>query len=101
LNKNIESDLYLASSETLLGYLQELDDTQSSVLLIAHNPGIAMLAGTLAANGHPDVARMRSIFPSAALAEFEFAAQRWSQIGLGSGALQQFTIPEDLSLPTR
>ena len=97
LRATIDADLYLASSDTMLEQLQGIDDRESSVLVIAHNPGIASLAASLVAHDGPDVERMHRSFPSAALAEIEFDLPSWSQIGPGSGALRQFTTPADLA----
>jgi phosphohistidine phosphatase len=96
LRESIESDLYLASSKTLLEYLREVDDAQSDVLLIAHNPGMASLAADLVIDDGPDVAHMKAAFPSAALAEIAFDRESWSQIRSGCGTLRQFTTPQDL-----
>jgi phosphohistidine phosphatase len=97
LRESIEADLYLASCQTLLERLQQIDDAEASVLLIAHNPGIAELAASLVDGDGPEFERMRRTFPSAALAEIEFDLASWSQITSRCGALRQFKTPQDLA----
>src|SRR5262249_60494187 len=67
----IESALYAASAAGLLEVLHEVPEEVNSVMLIGHNPGIQDLALSLARGG-PEIGRMRSKFPTAALATLEF-----------------------------
>ena len=97
LRESIESDLYLASSNTLLERLRQVDDAESCALVIAHNPGIASLAASLVNEDGANAERMRRSFPSAALAEIAFDLASWSQIAPRCGALKQFTTPKDLA----
>ena len=48
--------LYLASRDTLLQVLQELDSGARSVALVGHNPGLSELAAHLSPAGHPSLA---------------------------------------------
>lgn len=43
----VEGKLYAASAGELLAVVQELDDAQADVLLVAHNPGLSVLATAL------------------------------------------------------
>ncbi len=98
--------LYLAEVPTLLGVLRGVAGTVRSVLLLGHNPGMHELAMTLVgAQGFSDppaadramLARLAEGYPTGALAEFAIAGN-WPSLGEGSGRLQRFLAPRDLSL---
>ena len=93
----VEEGIYLASCGQLLTRVQELDDGQSGVLLIGHNPGIAELAQTLAGSGErASLRRLAARFPTAASAVCEFDLQRWRDLAPGSGHLLSYATPKDL-----
>ena len=93
----VEERIYLASSGQLLARLQEVDDGQSGVLLIGHNPGIAELAQTLAGSGErASLRRLAARFPTAASAVCEFDLEHWRDLAPGSGRLLAYTTPKDL-----
>ena len=87
-----EPRAYAASALTLLYLCQELPDRYRAALLIAHNPGIAELADSLAAPGHPGLS-----FPTAAVAVFEFAGD-WPGLAPGQASLLDSTTPADLKV---
>ena len=93
----IEEGIYLASRGQLLSRIQEIDDGQSGVLLIGHNPGIAELARTLAGSGErASLRRLATRFPTAASAVCEFDLQCWRDLAPGSGHLLSYATPKDL-----
>jgi phosphohistidine phosphatase len=93
----IEEGIYLASCGQLLTRVQEIDDGQSQVLLIGHNPGIADLARTLAGSGErASLRRLSARFPTAASAACGFDLQRWRDLAPGSGHLLAYATPKDL-----
>ena len=93
----VEERIYLASSGQLLARLQEVDDGQTGVLLIGHNPGIAELAQTLAGSGErASLRHLAARFPTAASAVCEFDLERWRDISAGSGRLLSYATPKDL-----
>jgi hypothetical protein len=87
--------LYAASAATLLGKLQEVPDEVDSVMLVGHNPGIQDLALSLARTGS-ESAKVRSKFPTAALAALELIAT-WRELGPWSAELVSFAKPKVLS----
>ena len=92
-----EERIYLASRGQLLARVQELDDAQSGVLLIGHNPGIAELARTLAGSGErASLRRLAARFPTAASAACGFDLQHWRDLAPGSGRLLAYATPKDL-----
>jgi phosphohistidine phosphatase len=94
---SVERRLYMASAPRLLEAVRDTDDAVRTLLLIGHNPGLENLARLLAGSG-PDemLSAMAAKFPTAALAVFDFDADRWRDIGKGTGTLAEFTIPRDL-----
>ena len=76
--------------------IQEIDDGQSQVLLVGHNPGIADLARTLAGRGERASLRRLARFPTAASAVCEFDLEHWRDLAPGSGRLLAYTTPKDL-----
>jgi phosphohistidine phosphatase len=93
----VEEGIYLASCGRLLARVQELDDSQSGVLLIGHNPGIAELAQTLAGSGErASLRHLAARFPTAASAVCGFDLERWRDLSPGSGRLLSYATPKDL-----
>jgi phosphohistidine phosphatase len=93
----VEERIYLASGARLLTRVQEIDDSQSQVLLIGHNPGIADLARTLAGRGErASLRRLAARFPTAASAACEFDLEHWRDLAPGSGRLLAYATPKDL-----
>lgn len=86
--------LYLASEDRIL---QELRRAQGrTVLLIAHNPGIAEFAARFAKNApaHPDFHR----YPTCATSVYELDGETWDEARFGAGRVIDFAVPRDLNL---
>ena len=91
----VEDGLYGASDQELLDRLHGVPDRFETVALLGHNPGIWELATTVAASGD-DLDRMRSKFPTGALAVLEFDG-RWTDLAPGDARLASFVTPKDLA----
>jgi phosphohistidine phosphatase len=91
----IEPKLYASSAADLLEVLHEVPDKVESVMLIAHNPGVQDLALTLASAG-PEIPRLSSKFPTAALATLELKGT-WRELAPGNAELVSLVKPKDLS----
>lgn len=91
----IERELYGASEQSLLARLRAIEDGVESVLLIGHNPAVQQLALSLAGSGER-VARVRSKYPTGALATLELGG-RWSDLRPGSAELTDFVTPKQLA----
>jgi phosphohistidine phosphatase len=94
----IRSELYAASAADLLEVLCRVPDQVQSVMLIGHNPGIQDLALSLARGG-PEIARLRSKFPTAALATLELEGS-WRELVPASAELVSYVKPKELSRGT-
>lgn len=82
-------DLYHADAETIVTALQSVDDDVESVMVVAHNPGMA----DLAAGWSSEVDRM----PTAAVAHFELPVERWADVTeYGLATLVNLWFPRDL-----
>lgn len=94
----LEDDLYGADAPDLLARLRQVPDDVGSVMIVGHNPGLEDLVRTLGRDGDDDlIARVRTKFPTAALATLTFDGP-WKQIGFGSPArLEGFVVPGDLA----
>jgi phosphohistidine phosphatase len=81
--------LYLAAPEQIMHEVHGLHATWNSVLVVAHNPGMTQLVSQLSGRD--------TEMPTAAVAIFEFATDRWSDVGQGvPPALREFCKPRDL-----
>ena len=91
--------LYLSPPGRLLEAVRRAPDAASCVMLVGHNPGMEHLAMALAgpSSDPTALAKLRAKFPTAALAEIEFDASAWRDIGHGAGRLKRFIRPKDLA----
>lgn len=89
--------LYLASSGQLLAALKHVPATVERLLVIAHNPGLAELALSLAGPGSTPHAleELQENYPPAALAEFHLMADSWPKFADSAGRLNRFVQPSD------
>ena len=85
---DFEDALYNASPESLLHCLAGVVDEQS-VLILAHNPGVSILALELARGDEKSVTRLRAGFAPAAIACFEIDGP-WSLLSSSSARLTRF-----------
>jgi len=91
----VEDGLYGATDEELLDRLRQVSDDIEGVALIGHNPGVQDLGSALAGAGE-DLERMRTKFPTGALAILEFDGP-WSRLAEKGGRLTAFVTPRDLA----
>jgi phosphohistidine phosphatase len=97
LAPDYDERLYLASVATLLDVIHETEDAADRLLVVAHNPGLEMLA--LAWSGRGDATLRDELalkYPTATLAEIAFPVERWSDVTNGAGSLARFIRPRDL-----
>jgi phosphohistidine phosphatase len=94
----IESGLYGAGAQTLLGRLQALPEEIGEVMLIGHNPAMETFAEELAGEGgDADAgARMAAKYPTGGLATLSFDGP-WSELDWEGAQLDAFVVPRELS----
>ncbi|HEY8259815.1 MAG TPA: histidine phosphatase family protein [Methylosinus sp.] len=97
VSHRLDDAIYLADPDRLLDLLRETPAETATLLAIGHNPGFADLASALATDGSPDaLSRLRSKYPTAALAVLDLEADDWSAVGAGGARLERFVTPGDL-----
>lgn len=89
--------LYLPGELALLGRIQDLNDTHSCAMIVAHNPDLQQLVLMLAADGDPEqLLRVRTKYPTGALATLVMAVDRWAAVAPGTGRLADLVTPKTL-----
>ncbi len=86
--------LYHAGPEQMLAVLH--DCTDSPLLMLGHNPGIAAFARRLLADA-PSHPRFLD-YPTGATLVAEFDADDWAGVAFGTGRVLAFTTPADLGV---
>ncbi|WP_323004981.1 histidine phosphatase family protein [Pseudorhodobacter sp.] len=88
----LKSTLYNAGVDVMLAVLRHA--TADTVMIIAHNPGIAEFANRLVTRAptNPDFQR----YPTGATLVLEFPIDDWSDAGFGTGAALDFIIPREI-----
>jgi len=93
----IDDALYMATAADLLRQVHHLDDGLASAMLVGHNPGLQDLALRLTGGGEPEPwNRMRSKFPTAALAVLACPGRQWGAMKPDGATLKAFVCPCDL-----
>lgn len=95
LEVRVESSLYTFDAAPLLDRLRAVSEGVASVMLIGHNPAIHELAVILATRGER-VEALAQKYPTGALAEIDFPAGSWHQVGTAPGHLTRFVVPREL-----
>ena len=89
--------IYQASTRELLALVQSAPDDVGRLMLIGHNPVLAMLALHLTADdGEGQRDRVDDNYPAGALAEIVLDIERWVDAEAQCGRLATFTVPESL-----
>jgi len=91
----LEAELYAATSDMLLERIRALPDTVASVMMIGHNPGLHDLALVLASAG-AELERLKTKFPTGALATLELSNTTWSELSQADAVLAAYVVPKQL-----
>jgi phosphohistidine phosphatase len=91
----LEAELYAASSDELLERIRIVPEEVASVMLIGHNPGLQDLALALASAG-ADLERLKTKFPTAALATLTLENTPWSKLSEADALLAAYVVPKQL-----
>ena len=90
----IEEELYGAGAAELVARLNRVEESVAAVMLIGHNPGLELLALSLAATGER-LDELRAKFPTGALATLAVPGS-WAELAPGGAELTAFVIPREL-----
>jgi phosphohistidine phosphatase len=94
----LDERLYLADPKVLVGFVENVDDAISSVMLIGHNPGLHMLALSLAEpSNSAEYSSLQFKYPTVALCILENVQNAWKPLLPRSFQLSGFVLPRDLS----
>jgi len=92
-----EEALYHARPEEMLDMLHALQPGAACLMLIGHNPEIQSFALDLVGSGPKRFRdRLRTKYPTAALAVINFANGPWRNVAVNSGTLNLFLTPKEL-----
>ena len=83
-----ESDLYLATPETILQVVARQDNGFNDVMLFGHNPGITELANRL---GHRNIDNV----PTCGMVGIELDVKEWTEIVAADGKTVFFDYPKN------
>lgn len=90
-------ELYHAMPEVMLEEIRGAPDEAETLLVVAHNPGLVLLAMALAEDPEEETAlRVAHGVPTGGFIVFEFDAGRWADIEEGGGRTVFFGRPRDL-----
>ncbi len=92
----LHGDLYEAEPSKILRTIRRVPATVRRLLVVGHNPGMELLARSLAdaRSERVALARLQAKYPTAGLALFDLGAAGWGS--LEKARLVSFTIPADL-----
>lgn len=80
-------ELYLASDSEILRTIREVNDKNSTIFLLAHNPGITFAVNSLSNSSIDNI-------PTSGIAGIEFDIDSWKEVQAGSGKLFLFEFPK-------
>lgn len=93
----IDGRIYEAKVDALLSVIRDTPSASRTLLVVGHNPGMADLAAHL--TGQADryaFARIKTKYPTCALAVLEFRLESWAAIAKATGRLERFVTPATL-----
>jgi phosphohistidine phosphatase len=98
LHPNWDRRVYLASGDSLLDVVHDLDDAHHAVLMCGHNPGIEELALMLTPDVRGDALRdeIEEKYPTASFAELQCDVASWKDVVEAGCKLTRFVRPRDL-----
>jgi phosphohistidine phosphatase len=93
LDADFDRGLYAAGPESALDLVRLVPDSAESLVVIGHNPTVAVLAQVLDdGSGDPTVAaEMAGGFPTASVAVFSYDGT-WADLGEGTARLEAFHV---------
>lgn len=97
----LQDMVYLASAGELITCLQQMDDANTHILLVGHNPGLKQLVDSLMMMTEnvedTHVLSLRMGLPPCALVTLRLNIERWEELAPGVGTLTAYTNPEILA----
>ncbi len=92
-----ENKLYLATPRTIFTMIKAVKSEVSSLMIIAHNPGLQILATELLCNIHNVMeVPYAGNLPTAAFVHLRFHIDSFGEIDVHSGTLEHYMTPKQL-----
>ena len=92
-----EDKLYMATAREMLDIATSVSQSCNHVMLIAHNPGMHILALALAEMGQSKThLELMQKYPTAALTVLDFDITDWADLAPGRGVIRHFVTPKSL-----
>ncbi|MCD6035251.1 MAG: putative phosphohistidine phosphatase [Rickettsiales bacterium] len=89
--------LYLASAGELLHFVNTLDDTIDSAMIVAHNPGVHQLGMLIAGSGNSKAFEtLQQGMLTGTLLVFDVPVDHWERVVPASAILQAVIAPKEL-----
>lgn len=93
-----EDRIYEASVADIITVIQDTSPGPRSLLLIGHNPGLALTTQFLCGQGEAEtLARLQTGFPPASLTVMDFDVNTWEDVAEQGGRLKMFETPDTMS----
>jgi len=93
VSPHFEDALYMATDDQMLSILQSASG--NTVALLGHNPGTAEFARNLRRDPPPHHESFDK-YPSGAVTVYEFKADNWSDVQMGTGKFIAYKTPREL-----
>ena len=94
---SVEPELYMSDPGSLVDRIRRVDAGVAALMMVGHNPSTEELATLLPGSGDAESRqRIRTKYPTAAVAEIHFPGSDWSRVEFGAGELVAFCTPRDL-----
>lgn len=86
---SLEESLYNAPGEVLLEYLRGMSNDSSTLLLVAHLPGVAQLLSLLTT----EKGDLDQVFSPGTMAGVQLDGESWQELDYGTGSLTLYLPP--------
>ena len=83
----VREQLYESSTDDILSVVRNLDDSQNTVLLFGHNPGLLLFCNTLISPGIDDL-------PTCGIVGIHCNVDSWKDVAAGNGGLYLYEYPK-------
>jgi phosphohistidine phosphatase len=83
----VREQLYEANSNDILTVVQSLDESQNTVLLFGHNPGLMLFCNFLVSPGINDL-------PTCGIVGIHCNVDSWKEVAAGNGGLYLYEYPK-------
>ena len=91
-----KKDLYMADSETFMSTIKKTKNSNKSIMIVSHNPGIESFCLELSKENNEYINDIKTKYPTGSLAILKVNLKKWSEIRYESGIIYEFIKPRKL-----